>query len=95
MSVMADNAVLEELDTEALTTGGWITLVWDDPVNLMPYVTYVFRSYFGFSREKAQRLMLLVHNEGRAAVAAGDRETMERHVSAMHAYGLQATVEAL
>lgn len=95
MGVMTDHALIEELSTESLTSGGWVTLVWDDPVNLMPYVTYVFRSYFGFSREKAQRLMMQVHTEGKAAVAAGDRETMERHVSAMHGYGLQATVEAL
>nr|WP_234661909.1 ATP-dependent Clp protease adapter ClpS [Agromyces marinus] len=70
----------------------WRTIVWDDPVNLMTYVTYVFRSYFGYPREEAERLMLLVHHEGRAVVASGDRESMERHVQAMHAYGLQATV---
>jgi len=70
----------------------WRTVVWDDPVNLMTYVSYVFRSYFGYSREKAERLMLQVHTEGRAVVATGNREAMERHVEAMHGYGLQATV---
>ena len=50
----------------------WITLVWNDPVNLMSYVSYVFRSYFGHSPEKADELMLAVHHEGRAAVSAGD-----------------------
>ncbi|WP_240666068.1 ATP-dependent Clp protease adapter ClpS [Agromyces sp. LHK192] len=70
----------------------WRTVVWDDPVNLMTYVTYVFRSYFGYPREEAERLMLLVHHEGRAIVATGNREAMERHVQAMHGYGLQATV---
>ena len=56
------------------------------------YVSYVFRSYFGYPREEAERLMLQVHTEGRAVVANGNREEMERHVQAMHAYGLQATV---
>ncbi len=70
----------------------WRTVVWDDPVNLMTYVSFVFRRYFGYSREKAERLMLQVHTEGRAVVATGNREAMERHVQAMHGYGLQATV---
>jgi ATP-dependent Clp protease adaptor protein ClpS len=70
----------------------WVTLVWNDPVNLMSYVTHVFRSYFGFPREEAERLMLLVHHEGRAVVATGPREEMERHVEAMHEFGLWATV---
>ena len=70
----------------------WQAIVWDDPVNLMTYVTYVFQSYFGYPREEAERLMLLVHHEGRAVVATGNREAMERHVQAMHGYGLQATV---
>lgn len=70
----------------------WMTVVWNDPVNLMSYVVYVFRTYFGFSREKAERLMLQVHNEGRAVVATGNREEMERHVEAMHEFGLWATI---
>lgn len=70
----------------------WTTTVWNDPVNLMPYVTHVFRSYFGFTRAEATRLMLLVHHEGRAVVATGPREEMERHTEAMHEYGLMATV---
>ena len=70
----------------------WVTLVWNDPVNLMSYVAHVFRTYFGFSREEAERLMLLVHHEGRAVVATGPREEMERHTEAMHEYGLWATV---
>lgn len=70
----------------------WVTLVWDDPVNLMSYVAYVFRSYFGVTPEQAERLMLQVHNNGRAVVATGNRESMERHVEAMHGYGLWATL---
>ena len=71
----------------------WITLVWNDPVNLMSYVSWVFRTYFGFSREEADRLMMQVHNDGRSVVATGSREEMERHVEAMHDYGLWATLQ--
>jgi ATP-dependent Clp protease adaptor protein ClpS len=87
--------VLEDLHVdEALLLGKpWTLVVWDDPVNLMTYVTWVFTSYFKFSKEKAERLMLQVHTEGRAAVASGSREEMERHVEAMHGYGLQATLQ--
>ena len=70
----------------------WQTVVWDDPVNLMSYVTHVFREYFGLPRAEAERLMLAVHNEGHAVVAEGAREQMELHVQAMHDYGLWATV---
>lgn len=71
----------------------WVTVVWDDPVNLMSYVTYVFQSYFGFGRAKAERLMRQVNDDGRAIVATGPREAMEAHVEAMHGYGLQASVD--
>ena len=71
----------------------WITLVWNDPVNLMPYVTHVFRTHFGYSKEKAERLMLDVHEKGRAVVSNGTREEMERDVEAMHGYGLWATLQ--
>lgn len=70
----------------------WRAVVWNDPVNLMSYVVYVFRSYFGFSETKATKLMLQVHKEGRAVVATGTRELMEQHAAAMHSYGLSATV---
>ncbi|MEO6826679.1 MAG: ATP-dependent Clp protease adapter ClpS [Microbacteriaceae bacterium] len=86
---------LERPDTveEVRLDAPWSTVVWNDPVNLMSYVVYVFRSYFGFSHAKAERLMLHVHNDGRATVATGSREEMERHVEAMHDYGLWATLE--
>jgi ATP-dependent Clp protease adaptor protein ClpS len=70
----------------------WVTLVLNDPVNLMSYVSYVFRSYFGYPAAEAERLMLQVHLTGRAVVATGSREEMERHVEAMHDYGLWATM---
>lgn len=70
----------------------WITIVWNDPVNLMSYVTFVFREYFGYPVERATELMLKVHHEGRAVVSNGTREEMERDVAALHGYGLWATV---
>jgi len=70
----------------------WITIVWNDPVNLMSYVTYVFMTYFHYSREKAEKLMMQVHEDGRSVVSAGSREEMERDVTAMHSYGLWATL---
>lgn len=70
----------------------WQTVVWDDPVNLMSYVTHVFRQYFALPREAAERLMLMVHHDGSAVVAEGAREQMELHAQAMHDYGLWATV---
>lgn len=69
----------------------WKVLVWNDPVNLMSYVTYVFRAYFGFDEPKARSLMLAVHEEGRAVVFTGHREDAERHTAALHGYGLWAT----
>ncbi|AWB88067.1 ATP-dependent Clp protease adapter ClpS [Mycetocola zhujimingii] len=83
---------LRDLD-EQLTLGEpWNTVVWDDPINLMTYVSWVFRSYFGFSQARADELMLQVHHHGRATVATGTREEMERHVVAMHGYGLLASL---
>ncbi|WP_210648851.1 ATP-dependent Clp protease adapter ClpS [Nocardioides sp. SYSU D00065] len=71
----------------------WVTLVWDDPVNLMSYVSYVFQKYFGYDKATAEKLMLEVHTEGRSVVSTGTREEMERDVQAMHEYGLWATME--
>lgn len=71
----------------------WVTVVWNDPVNLMSYVTYVFQAYFAYPKTKAERLMLEVHNKGKAIVSSGTREEMERDVEAMHSYGLWATLQ--
>ena len=68
-------------------------MVWNDPINLMSYVTYVFQEYFGYDKNKAELLMLDVHHKGRAVVSAGSREEMERDVNAMHGYGLWATLQ--
>jgi ATP-dependent Clp protease adaptor protein ClpS len=90
---MAEVLEERELREAPVTDSPWITLVWNDPVNLMSYVSFVFRSYFGFSESEADKRMLQVHNEGRAVVATGSREEMERHVEAMHEYGLWATLQ--
>jgi ATP-dependent Clp protease adaptor protein ClpS len=71
----------------------WITIVWNDPVNLMSYVSYVFQQYFGYPKPKAEKLMMQVHRDGKAVVSSGVREEMERDVQAMHGYGLWATLE--
>ncbi|HVF20898.1 MAG TPA: ATP-dependent Clp protease adapter ClpS [Mycobacteriales bacterium] len=71
----------------------WVTVVWNDPINLMSYVTYVFQKLFGYSREKATKLMLDVHYKGRAVVSSGTREQMEFDVARLHAAGLWATLQ--
>ncbi|WP_223875088.1 ATP-dependent Clp protease adapter ClpS [Nanchangia anserum] len=73
---------------------GWRTVVWDDPVNLMAYVTRVFREHFGYTQAQAHALMMQVHRTGSATVSRGARERMEADVVAMHGYGLRATLEA-
>lgn len=82
-----------ELSVSELIDRPWITIVWDDPVNLMNYVTHVFIKLFGFSKERAHELMMQVHNEGRAVVSSGTREEMERDVQRLHEHGLWATLQ--
>jgi ATP-dependent Clp protease adaptor protein ClpS len=71
----------------------WLAIVWNDPINLMSYVTYVFQAVFGYPKKKAEKLMLDVHHKGRAVVSNGTREEMERDVQTLHSYGLWATVK--
>ena len=71
----------------------WVVLVWNDPINLMPYVTFVLRKLFGYSESKAHQLMLEVHLNGRAAVSSGTRESAERDVFRLHEHGLWATMQ--
>src|ERR1700749_2855155 len=82
-----------EADSVEATAAPWVTIVWDDPVNLMNYVTYVFQKLFGYSEPHATKLMLQVHNEGKAVVSAGSRESMEVDVTKLHAAGLWATMQ--
>lgn len=90
-----DARTAEESATDAVASlaDPWITIVWNDPVNLMTYVTYVFESYFGYPPKRARTLMLQVHREGRAVVSTGPRERMEVDVQAMHGFGLWATMQ--
>jgi ATP-dependent Clp protease adaptor protein ClpS len=71
----------------------WVTVVWNDPVNLMSYVTHVFMQVFGYPKDKATSLMLDVHQKGRAVVSSGPRERMEGDTATLHSYGLWATVQ--
>ena len=71
----------------------WVTVVWDDPVNLMTYVTFVLQELFGYDEATATELMLQVHNEGKAIVSSGPRERMEHDTNRLHAYGLWATYQ--
>jgi ATP-dependent Clp protease adaptor protein ClpS len=82
-----------DIDEVPATDRPWLTIVHNDPVNLMNYVTWVFQKLFGYSREKAEKLMLDVHHKGRAIVSSGARERMEHDASRLHAYGLWATVD--
>ena len=82
-----------EADDLTFVDKPWVTIVWNDPVNLMSYVTYVFEKYFGYPRQKAEKLMMEVHEDGKSVVSTGSREEMERDVQAMHEYGLWATME--
>jgi ATP-dependent Clp protease adaptor protein ClpS len=82
-----------DLDQRVRPDTPWVTIVWNDPVNLMSYVSYVFQTYFGYQRPVAEKLMLDVHQKGKAVVSTGRREEMERDVEAMHGYGLWATLQ--
>jgi ATP-dependent Clp protease adaptor protein ClpS len=91
--VSVEIAPEETAHAEGALADVWVTVVWNDPVNLMSYVTYVFRSYFGYPQAKAEKLMMQVHEEGRSAVSTGNREQMEVDVQAMHSFGLWATLQ--
>lgn len=82
-----------DIDESDLESREWNVVVWDDPVNLMTYVVYVFRKLFGFTEAEATRKMLQVHHEGRSAVVSGPREKAEVDCYRLHYYGLWATIE--
>lgn len=88
-----DTDLTTELENILAADTPWNVIVWNDPVNLMTYVVYVFRSHFGYSRARAEELMLQVHHNGKAIVFTGPREDAEKHTQAMHAWGLLATFE--
>ena len=82
-----------DLDESTDIDRPWLVIVWNDPINLMSFVTFVFQKLFGYSKEKATKLMLDVHQKGRAVVASGTRERAELDVYRLHEYGLWATME--
>ncbi len=90
---VTDPAVRPDTDEADASARDWLVVVWDDPVNLMSYVTLVLQRVFGHSRARAEQLMLQVHHEGRAVVAEEPREPAELHVAQLHGYGLQASLE--
>lgn len=99
MAAMAAGSVLPEVvsepevDEQTQSATPWVTIVWNDPVNLMSYVVYVLQKLFGYSKQKATSLMLDVHREGKAVVSSGTREQMENDVARLHAAGLWATLQ--
>ena len=94
---MAQTALVEderpEVGEDVTPDVPWIVIVWNDPINLMSYVVFVFQKLFGYPRERATALMLDVHHKGRAVVSQGTREKCEFDVSRLHAHGLWATLQ--
>jgi len=82
-----------DLEIEVATDSPWIVLVWNDPINLMSYVTFVFQKLFGYSEAEATKLMLDVHHKGRAVVSNGTKEKAEADVARLHEHGLWATMQ--
>ncbi len=97
MDARASTAPVEverpDIDESVRLEHPWLVIVWNDPINLMNYVTYVFQKLFGYSREKAHRLMMDVHTKGRAVVSSGPKERAELDVARLHQHGLWATME--
>ena len=95
MPTTLEPAQVELPDTDEVPASDrpWVVIVWNDPINLMSYVTFVLKKLFGYSDEKATELMLDVHHKGRAVVANGSREQAEMHVFRLHEHGLWATME--
>jgi ATP-dependent Clp protease adaptor protein ClpS len=99
MTVMAETITAPvrveppEVDEVVEPDPPWIVIVWNDPVNLMSYVTWVFQKLFGYPRTKAEKLMMDVHTKGKAVVSSGTREKAEFDVSRLHAHGLWATLQ--
>ncbi|MEN9553458.1 MAG: ATP-dependent Clp protease adapter ClpS, partial [Actinomycetota bacterium] len=93
MSQVAEPDLVEKVDEVPDQDHPWIVLVWNDPINLMSYVSFVFQKLFGYSKEKADELMLDVHEKGRAVVSSGPRERAEIDVFRLHEHGLWATMQ--
>jgi ATP-dependent Clp protease adaptor protein ClpS len=85
--------IAQQTETEDELDRMWNVIVWNDPINNMAYVVFVFQKLFGYSADLARKLMLEVHEQGKSLVASEDREKAEMYVSQLHQYGLQATME--
>lgn len=92
-SPMATPELDEEIDVTTAPNLPWVCIVWDDPVNLMSYVTYVFQTVLGYDRKRATELMMQVHTEGKAAVSTGERDKVETDVKKLQVAGLWATMQ--
>ena len=94
-SPMATPDLDESLDVDVVTSENlpWLCIVWDDPVNLMSYVTYVFQTVLGYDRKRATELMMQVHTEGKAVVSSGEKDKVETDVKKLHTAGLWATMQ--
>jgi ATP-dependent Clp protease adaptor protein ClpS len=94
---VSSTAPLDVLDPDTDETTDvatpWVVIVWNDPINLMSYVTFVLRKLFGYSKDEATKLMLQVHHEGKAVVSSGSRSEAERDVFRLHEHGLWATMQ--
>lgn len=90
LEVQEPDIAAEELTEAELP---WVVIVWNDPINLMSYVAFVFQKLFGYSKAKANKLMRDVHEKGRAVVSSGTRTEAERDVNRLHSHGLWATME--
>ena len=82
-----------EIDEVVVPDKPWVVIVWNDPINLMSYVTFVLQKLFGYSKDKATKLMLDVHHKGKAVVSNGTREKAELDVFRLHEHGLWATMQ--
>jgi len=91
--VKTKSKIEEEINAIFSTDRPWVTIVWDDPVNLMDYVTYVFMELFSYSRERATELMMRFTLKAKQVVSEGAREEMEHDVARLHEYGLWATLQ--
>jgi len=74
---------------------GWAVIVWNDPVNLMSYVVFVFMKVLAFTKEKAAQHMLEVHHKGKSCVAIETREKAELYYQQIQAHGLTVTMESV
>ena len=84
----------QETDLSEAFAKGWRVIVWNDPVNLMSYVVFVFMRVLGFNETKANQHMLEVHEQGKSVVVVETREKAEFYCHRLQEFGLKSTLEA-